>query len=59
MFLVIKEATAKGLVKKGRQFATLSGFALLLFRPPRDKDENAFVKGDEMLNSPTKCLIYR
>ncbi|WP_169428469.1 MULTISPECIES: hypothetical protein [Pseudomonas] len=54
MFLVIKEATAKGLVKKGRQFATLSGFALLLFRPPRDKDENAFVKGDEMLNSPTK-----
>ncbi|CAI8747261.1 hypothetical protein EMIT0P2_150053 [Pseudomonas sp. IT-P2] len=38
MFLVIKRATAKGLVKKGRQFATLSGFALLLFRPWRAKD---------------------
>ena len=38
MFLVIKGATAKGLVKKGRQFATLGGFALLLFRPPRAKD---------------------
>lgn len=48
-----------GLVKKGRQFATVSGFALLLFRPLRAKDEAVFAKGDEMPNGLTKCLIYR
>ncbi|KJH88204.1 MULTISPECIES: hypothetical protein [Pseudomonas] len=31
MFLVIKNATAKGRVKKGSQFAITQDFALLLF----------------------------
>jgi hypothetical protein len=34
MFLVIKNATAKGRVKKGSQFAITQDFALLLFIGP-------------------------
>jgi hypothetical protein len=35
MFLVIKNATAKGRVKKGSQFAITQDFALLLFIGPQ------------------------
>jgi hypothetical protein len=49
MFLVIKNATEQGLVRKGRQFAITQGFALFFLSAPKRHGSG----GGRAI--PTKC----
>jgi len=51
MFLVIKNATAQELVRKGRQFAIRQGFALFFLSARKRQGSGA--KGA----NPTKCTM--
>ncbi|AUO44293.1 hypothetical protein C1C98_01980 [Pseudomonas ogarae] len=60
MFLVIKNTTAEGRVRKGCQFAITQDFALLLFigakaRPIRPQGPNP----DERYDGVTNWVIHR
>ncbi|MDU9021470.1 hypothetical protein LOY64_02020 [Pseudomonas corrugata] len=50
MFLVIKNATAQELVRKGRQFAIRQGIALFFLSVRKRQDSG--VRG----TNPTKCM---
>ncbi|WP_434611640.1 hypothetical protein [Pseudomonas sp. R1-7] len=60
MFLVIKNATAKGRVKKGSQFAITQDFALLLFIGAKARRIRRWgAHPDERFDGVTLRLIHR